>query len=107
MGSLSGRLLGRFLSSVLGSLVGSLSDKKNNTMKNNLQYFYSDIGGTPVKGPRMESPSMQTVQQARILGRVAVGTADIIYKNEGNSGEYIVVIQDGESMRYRDMYRLV
>jgi len=72
-----------------------------------LRHFYSEINGTPIDGKRMETPSTQTVQQARTLGRVAVGNANIIYRNEGNSGEYIVVIQEGESMRYRDMYKIV
>lgn len=71
-----------------------------------LTHFYSDINGTPAKGKRLETPSAQTVREARTLGRVAVGNADIIYRNEGKSGEYIVVIQQGESMRYRDMYRI-
>lgn len=72
----------------------------------NLIHFYSEINGTQVKDARLGKPSAQTVQQARTLGRVAVGDADIIYRDEGKSGEYIIVIQHGESMRYRDMYRL-
>lgn len=71
-----------------------------------LKHFYSDIGGTSVKGASMEVPSNQTVQQARTLGRVAVGYADIIYEKGNDGAELIVVVQNGEAMRYRDMYRI-
>jgi len=72
-----------------------------------LRHFYSERAGMPVKERNAEVPSEQTVQQARTLGRVAVGQADIIYKNEGKSGEYIVVIIHGDTHTYRDMYKIV
>ena len=76
-----------------------------------IKHFYSDINGTRVDGPSASVPCEQTIKQARTLGRVAVGDADVIYRNEGASGEYIVVIQQVANgiggNTYRDMYEIV
>lgn len=65
------------------------------------------MGTPPSKEQYNKTPSDQTLQQARTLGRIAVGNADIIYKNEGKSGEFVVVIVRGDTHVYRDMYKVV
>ena len=72
-----------------------------------LEHYYSDFNGQRLsKNAYHETPSDQTVQQARTLGRVQVGNADVICQED----KYIVVIvapSNGLTRNvYRDMYRI-
>lgn len=73
-----------------------------------LEHFYSDFNGKQLsKDKYHETPSDATVRQARTLGRVTVGNAEIICQDE----KYIVVVvapSNGLTRNtYRDMYRII
>ena len=74
-----------------------------------LEHYYSDFNGHSfgVQSPYGQKPSAETVREARTLGRVAVGNADIICQED----KYLVVIQNVSNgiagNIYRDMYRII